>query len=161
MPVPGAVPRVDRVAGAALLALAAAFSAGALRYYAYWDHRGPGPAFLPFWLGLTLGVLALLLFLGIGRPPAPAAAAEPAPPSAPGAWRRPLVVLVATAVFIAVMPWVGMILGTALFVLGILRGLEGFSWRLSVGVAVGTAAVNYLVFSHWLRVPFPQSPLGI
>jgi Spy/CpxP family protein refolding chaperone len=49
------VRRADRIAGAALLALAVVFSAAALRNYSYWGPNGPGPAFLPFWLGLVWG----------------------------------------------------------------------------------------------------------
>ena len=148
--------RLDRVTGVALLALGIGFAATALREYAYWDHRGPGPAFLPFYLGITLSVLALLLTAGVGRP-----AGATAPLWDRTAVRRPVVVFLAAVVFVAVMPWVGMILGTGLFVLGILRGLEGFSWRTSVGVAVGTALADYLVFAVWLRVPFPVGVLGI
>ena len=50
-----AVRGADRIAGAGLLALGVAFSAGALRQHAYWGPNGPGPAFLPFWLGLDHG----------------------------------------------------------------------------------------------------------
>ena len=147
----------DRITGVALLALGLAFSAVALRSYAYWDHRGPGPAFLPFYLGIALSVLAVLLIAGVGRPPAPEV---PAARTEPARRVRPLVVLAAAAVFVAVMPWVGMILGTGLFVVAILRGLERFGWGLSIGVAVATAAANYLVFTAWLRVPFPVGVLG-
>ena len=57
----------DRIAGAALLALAIAFSAGALKHYAYRGENGPGPAFLPFWLGLVMAVLATALLVGAIR----------------------------------------------------------------------------------------------
>ena len=50
-----------------MLALAVAFSAGALKYYAYWGENGPGPAFLPFWLGLVMAALAAMLLVGALR----------------------------------------------------------------------------------------------
>ena len=53
----------DRIAGAGLLALGVGFSVGALKHYAYWGENGPGPAFLPFWLGAVMAVLALMLTL--------------------------------------------------------------------------------------------------
>ena len=148
--------RIDRVTGVVLLALGIGFSVTALREYAYWDHRGPGPGFLPLYLGIALSVLAVLLTAGVGRP-----AGATAPRWDRAAVRRPVVVFLAAVVFVAVMPWVGMILGTGLFVLGILRALEGFSWRTSVAVAAVTAAADYLVFAAWLRVPFPVGVLGI
>ena len=45
----------DRVTAALLLAFAVSFSAGALKYYQWWGPGGPGPAFLPFWLGNSMG----------------------------------------------------------------------------------------------------------
>ena len=52
----------DRIAAAALLVLSLAFAAGALKYYTWWDAgSGPGSAFLPFWLGLGMAVLATSL----------------------------------------------------------------------------------------------------
>jgi hypothetical protein len=54
-----------------------------------------------------------------------------------------------------------MIVGSALFIVGLLRGLEDYSWAASVAVGAGAAAVNYLVFTYWLGVPFPTGVLGL
>jgi predicted branched-subunit amino acid permease len=62
--------------------------------------------------------------------------------------------------FVALLDRVGMILGTALFLVVVLRFVEGYSWHRSAGVALGAAAACYLVFVHWLRVPFPAGALG-
>ena len=53
----------DRVTAVLLLALSVAFAAGALKYYSWWGSGGPGSAFLPFWLGLVMGLLALMLLV--------------------------------------------------------------------------------------------------
>ena len=73
----------DRTAGAVLLALAVAFGAGALRQYAYWGANGPGPAFLPFWLGVVMAVLATLLLVQAWR------SADPGAPWLPGMMTGP------------------------------------------------------------------------
>lgn len=148
--------RADRIAGAALLVFAAAFSVGALRYYPYWGPGGPGSGFLPFWLGLAMGALALLLFVGALRS---GDAGAPWLPVGKG-FRRLAVVLAVTVAFVALLNVVGMVLGTALFLVALLRFLEGYGWRLTLGVAVVTAGINYLVFTYWLQVPFPVSVLG-
>jgi hypothetical protein len=148
--------RADRIAGAALLALAVGFSAGALKYYTYWGPGGPGSGFLPFWLGLAMGALALLLFVGATRS---REAGAPWLPAGAGL-RRLAVVLAATAAFVALLNVVGMILGTALFLVTLLRFLEGYGWPVTLGVAAATAGINYFVFTYWLRVPFPVSVLG-
>lgn len=149
--------RADQVTGILLLALSVWFGGVALQRYAYWSPTGPGSGFLPVWLAVALAVLAIALIAKATRSP-----------DAGGAWlpdRRGLIRLLAvvgaTALFIAVMPVVGMILGSALFIVGLLRGLEGYSWAASVAVGVGAAVVNYLVFTYWLGVPFPTGVLGL
>ncbi len=66
-----------------------------------------------------------------------------------------------TAALITVLKVVGMALGTVLFLVVILRFVEGLRWTSTLAIAVGTAAVNYLIFTYWLRVPFPVGVLGI
>ena len=146
----------DRIAGAALLAFAIGFLAAALRYYTYWGPGGPGSGFLPFWLGVAMAALALMLFVGALRSREPGA---PWLPAGAGL-KRLAVVLGATVAFVGLLNMVGMILGTALFLVALLRFLEGYGWRTTLGVAAATAAANYAVFTYWLRVPFPVSLLG-
>ena len=138
-----------------LLALAVAYSATAARY-TYWNASGPGSGFLPFWLGVALAILAVILLVGAvrQRDAGPAWA-----PRGHGAVRF-VVVIVATAAFIVLMPVVGMTLATALFLAVLLKALEGRSWPTTLGVAVGMAAVNWAIFTWWLRVPFPTGFLG-
>ena len=147
----------DRVAAVALIALAAWFVAIGRRF-PYWRHEtGPGSGFLPVWLGIALAVLAVLLFVNAGGTA-----------SGDGRWipdraalRRLALILGASVVFVAVMDAVGMIVGTALFLVFILRVVERYRWTTVLGVAVAAAAANYVVFTYWLRVPFPTGFLGI
>jgi len=149
--------RVDRITGAALLALAMAFSAGALKDYSYWGENGPGPAFLPFWLGVAMAVLAALLLIGASR------STDPGPEWLPRgeALKRLSLVLGATTALVALLNVVGMLLGTVLFLIVLMRFLDRTPWPLTLAVAVATAGVNFLVFSYWLRVPMPTSVLGL
>jgi hypothetical protein len=62
--------------------------------------------------------------------------------------------------FVVLLPWLGMAVTTVLFLVGILKGLEDHSWPAALGIAVATAAVNWAVFTWWLRVPFPTGVLG-
>lgn len=149
--------RADRIAGAVLLASAVAFSAGALKYYTYWGPDGPGSAFLPFWLGVIMAVLAAMLLAGALRSRDPGAEWLPKGEGL----KRLALVLGVTIAFVALLKIVGMILGTALFLVVLMRVLDRSSWPLTLSVAAATAGLNYLVFTYWLRVPFPVSVLGI
>jgi hypothetical protein len=61
------VRKADLATSALLLVCSLAFSAGALKYYEYWGDGGPGPSFLPFWLGIVMALLA------VARPGCPSA----------------------------------------------------------------------------------------
>ena len=146
----------DRVAGAALLALAVAFSAGALKEYAYWGENGPGSAFLPFWLGVVMAVLATMLLVGALR------SGDPGPAWLPGGagLRRLALVIVATTAFVALLNVIGMTLGTVVFLIVLMRFLDRQPWPLTIVVALAVAGLNYAVFAYWLHVPLPAGPLG-
>lgn len=146
----------DRIAGAGLLALAIAFSTGALRSYAYWGENGPGPAFLPFWLGVVMALLALGLLVGALRS---SDRGEPWLPRGEGL-RRLLVVLGATVALVALLNTAGMVIGTVLFLIVLMRALDRTPWPQAVLIALAVAGVNYLVFVRWLKVPMPVSLLG-
>ena len=146
----------DRFAGAGLLALGVAFAAGALKQYDYWGPNGPGPAFLPFWLGLAMAVLATALLIGAIR----AANADDAWLPRGEGLRRLLLVLGSTTALVLLLDVLGMVVATLLFLLVLFRGIDRQPWTLSVAVAVAIAGLNFLVFTYWLRVPMPVGPLG-
>ena len=106
----------DRVTAVLLLAIAVAFSAGALKYYSWWGSGGPGSAFLPFWLGLVMAVLAVMMFFSKTK------IESDWLPRGTGL-RNMLVVLGATILFVAALKVVGMILGTALYLVALIRYL--------------------------------------
>ncbi len=147
----------DRVTAVLLLAFAVAFAAGALKNYAWWGPGGPGPAFMPFWLGLVMGVLALLFLVKSLRNPYPGASWLPRGEGL----RDMLVVLGMTVLFVALLNVLGMVIGTALYLLVLVRYLGRHRWWVTAAIALGAAFFNWLVFVHWLRVPFPEGKLWI
>ena len=142
----------DRVTAALLLALSVAFSAGALKYYSWWGSGGPGSAFLPFWLGIVMALLALMLLVRSLKEKNPGEAWLPRGEGL----RHMVVVLGATVLFVALLNVLGMVLGTALYLAGLIWYLGRHRWWVTVAIAVAAAGFNWLVFVHWLRVPFPE-----
>jgi hypothetical protein len=147
----------DRITAALLLAFSVAFSAGALKSYQWWGSGGPGPAFLPFWLGLVMGALALMLLIRSWRDPDPGEA-----------WmlrgeglRQMLVVLGITIAFVALLNVLGMVIGTAAYLIVLVRYLGRHPWWMTAAIGFGAAFTNWLVFVRWLRVPMPEGMLWI
>ena len=148
--------RADAIAGAALLAAGLAFSVGALTHYPYSGPNGPGPAFLPFWLGLVMAALAALLLAGALRSSDPGEAWLPR-----GAGHKRLgAVLGATIALVALLNVVGMVLGTLAFLIVLMRYLDRTPWPTALLVAAAVAGANFLVFTRWLKVPMPVSVFG-
>jgi hypothetical protein len=147
----------DRVTAALLLAFATAFSAGAIKQYQWWGPGGPGPAFLPFWLGLAMAALALGLLIRSFQDKDPGAAWFPRGEGL----RDMLVVLGVTILFVALLNVLGMVIGTAIYLFVLVRYLGRHRWWVTGAVALGAAFFNWLVFVHWLRVPFPEGKLWI
>jgi putative tricarboxylic transport membrane protein len=146
----------DRVTAVLLFVVSVAFAAGALKYYSWWGPGGPGSAFLPFWLGLAMAGLSGFQFVKSFK------TAPPADwwPRGRGL-RDMLVVLAATVVFVALLRTLGMVVGTALYLAFLVWFLGRHRWWVVLGVATGAAFFNWLVFVHWLRVPFPEGVLWI
>ncbi|HEU4351256.1 MAG TPA: tripartite tricarboxylate transporter TctB family protein [Burkholderiales bacterium] len=145
----------DRVTAVLLLIFSVAFAAGALKNYSWWGPGGPGSAFLPFCLGGVMAALSLFFLVRSLRSPWPGRAWLPRGEGLRGM----LVVLGVTVVFVAALKVIGMILGTALYLAVLIRYLGRHSWWVTLGVAAAAALVNWLVFVHWLHVPFPE--LGV
>ncbi|MGH8518670.1 MAG: tripartite tricarboxylate transporter TctB family protein [Panacagrimonas sp.] len=147
----------DRVTAVFLLVFSAAFAAGALKYYKWWSSDGPGSAFLPFCLGVVMAFLALGMLIRSMKQTDPGTAWFPRGEGL----RDILVVLGATVLFVALLRVTGMVLGTALYLAGLIWYLGRHRWWVTLTVALAAAGFNYLVFVHWLRVPFPEAGIWI
>jgi hypothetical protein len=147
----------DRVTAALLLGVAVAFSVGALKQYQWWGPGGPGPAFMPFWLGLVMACLAAGLLIRSLKQRDPGDAWWPRGEGL----RDMLVVLGVTIAFVALLNFLGMVIGTAIYLAVLIGYLGRHRWWVTLAIAAGAAGFNWLVFVHWLRVPFPEGKLWI
>ena len=142
----------DRVTAVLLLAFSVAFAAGALKQYSWWGPGGPGSAFLPFWLGVVMFLLALMFLIRSLKDKNPGASWLPRGEGL----RDMLVVLGVTIAFVALLNVLGMVIGTAVYLAVLIWYLGRHPWWTTLGIAVAAAGFNWLVFVHWLRVPMPE-----
>lgn len=147
--------RRDAVAATVMLLVAAAASVESARLLPYGAVRNPGPGFFPWWLGLTLGFLSLVLLVTAlrGRP------AEEGGTGG-GRWGKVAGVLVALAAYALGLEPVGYPITTFLLVLFMLRVTERHRWPLALGLALLASGGSYLLFAVWLSVPLPAGPFA-
>jgi len=113
----------------------------------------PGPGFFPFWGGVALGLLSVLLVV---RPPA--RDAPDAPRLAPDT-ARPFVAAGAVLGYLLLLEVLGFVPVTFLFLLLLFR-LERRGWAFSAASAAAGAVACYALFQLWLKTQLPTGPLG-
>jgi putative tricarboxylic transport membrane protein len=109
-----------------------------------WGVEGPRAGFFPFYVGLTILIASIINFIHARREPAEDRFAD---------WdqlRQVLSVVAPTAVYVAVMPWLGIYVSSALLISFFMKRLGNYGWHLMA---------TFLVFEKWFLVPLPKGPL--
>jgi len=115
--------------------------------------RQPGPGFFPFWGGLLLGVMSLMLLgrslksrerFGFGAIP----------------WPALLLVLGALLGYLLFLEPLGFVIVTFLFLLALFFFAE-MGWIKQVAWSVIATSLIYALFRHWLQVQLPRGLLGL
>jgi hypothetical protein len=122
-----------------------------------------GPGFYPTIVLVFMAAMSAVLVIQdvVAQRQAPAAVApEPASAEPRRNYGLVLAAFVAVAIYIALLPFLGFRIATALFVAGFQVVLERPAtlrqWAIQLAIAVGTAAVTYLVFERYLSVILPR-----
>src|SRR5512133_2736722 len=154
----GLRPSEVRVRYARVLGAAAALALGIAviilsRRLPYRSDYGPGPGFLPTWIGWVLPACAAVVTVQELR--APAEGELFGPPTALAAK-----VLVAIAVTLLLVPVLGFAAAFALFIAVVMRLTGRHPWIACGCAGAAVAVVLHVVFGSWLGVPLPAGRLG-
>ena len=119
------------------------------------SYHSPGAGFLPFWTGMILAALSILLFiLTWGADEEGRVFAERTQ------WRSIVFALALMLAYALVIEKLGFVISTLLFVAALLRFVEHKSWRAAGATALITALATYVVFELWLQSQLPAGILG-
>ncbi len=149
--------RADQITGFIVLIFSLALMEGARRMPPSATF-GPGAGFLPFWCGVLLGLLSILLIADAFRRPA-APAAKPVFPAG-----RALLglgaVIAGLTVYILTLEILGFLIGTGLLTAYLLGFVEKEKWTTTVLVAVLNSVALYVVFQVLLGINLPANRFG-
>lgn len=127
--------------------------------FPYLEKYGPGPGFLPFWLGWAWIALSLLHFSNMMLQPRLVSGRQPFP-TGRSAYRLALLyAIVLGGVFL--LGSLGLLIAITLMVAGLLLWVERMSWRASIVGSLAVAIPLYVIFRVLLGIPFPKGPLGM
>ena len=126
----------------------------------YLDEFGPGPGFLPFWLGALMTVLAsLLVFIGL-RDRREVPKHESGGPTGSPRLGRALLGAVGLVAMAAALDVLGFIVSFALLSFFLVYVIERRSLLGAITVAIAITLSFLLLFRVILPVPLPLSPWG-
>lgn len=142
----------DRLAGAALIALACVMAWEATRL-PVGSLAAPGPGYWPLALAIALGGFAAIVFLARTSPPVEQIGWKEAPRAA---------VVLAACVFAALaIERLGYRLTVFAVLVVLLAVVERRHPAAAMAVALAIALGSYFLFADLLRVPLPRGPAGI
>ena len=134
-----------------LLGLAVIYFSSQLEYY---SEFGPGPGFLPLWVGICITGFAIVLIFNILRKHKKV-----------GAFLKPrtregfklLIIIIATFLLL---PFLGFSIGFGLFAGATMRIMGKHGWVVCGLTAIGIAIGIRYVFGHWLSSQLPTGIVG-
>lgn len=127
---------------------------GSLQVGIGWADDGPRAGFFPFYVSLivliscAVNVVSVLRVRDTGK-----LFAE---------WsqlRQVVSVLVPTAIYVALVPYIGIYTASALLIAFFMVWFGRYNWLFAIGIAVLVPVLTFLMFEIWFLVPLPKGPL--
>jgi hypothetical protein len=138
-----------------LFALGGVLIFDSLRLGMRWAEEGPQPGYFPFYLGVFIcAACAVTIVLALRMP-----AARNKTFVEVGQLKLVLSVLIPSAVFVALVGWIGIYVSAVLFVALFMRWLGKYPWWKVAAVSLGHAVVLFVIFEIWFLVPLPKGQL--
>jgi hypothetical protein len=137
-----------------IMAFATVVIIGSLRAGIDWGAEGPRAGFFPFYLGCFILLSSIVnLFSAVVDIPKGKLFAEW------GQLWRVMSVILPTAVFVTLVPRIGIYLCATMLIAFFMKWLGKYQWHIVAAVALGVPLVTFIVFEKWFLVPLPKGPI--
>jgi hypothetical protein len=118
-----------------------------------WASDGPAAGFFPFYCALFVLVASIVnLVQSIG-------ARSDALFAEWGQLGRVMSVVVPAAVYVAIVPWIGMYIASVFLIAVFMRWIGRYSWPMVVGISIPVMVATFIIFERWFLVPLPKGPI--
>jgi len=147
--------RTVELAMAAFMALfALVVVAGSMQVGYRWAFDGPEAGFFPFYIGLfILGASVVNFWHSWTEIPRGRLFASW------GQLMQVMSVVIPSAIYVVLVPWVGMYVSSMLLIGVFMKWLGRYGWPMVLLVAVGMPVITFIVFERWFLVPLPKGPV--
>ena len=118
-----------------------------------WGVEGPKAGFFPFYVGLVIVGSSVINLIN---------AWKESPTHLFADWsqlRAVMSIVIPTAIYVAVMPFVGLYLSSLVLIAFFMKWLGRYSWVLTLSIAIGVPLVTFVLFEKWFLVPLPKGPI--
>jgi putative tricarboxylic transport membrane protein len=118
-----------------------------------WASDGPRAGFFPFYCGAAVLIASSInLFNGLSDRGAALFAEW-------GQLARVMQVVVPGAVYVALVPWLGMYVSSALLIAVFMRWIGKYNWTMIALIPVPVMVGTFFIFEKWFLVSLPKGPL--
>ena len=127
---------------------------GSLQVGIGWGAEGPKAGFFPFYVGLLILISSAVNFIRI--------VAETSDRRLFADWgqlAKVMSVLVPTAIYVALIPWIGIYVASILLIAFFMKWLGRYDWPLVAAVSLGVPLAVFLIFERWFLLPLPKGPI--
>jgi hypothetical protein len=147
---------VEAVVAALVLLFGLVTAIESWRLGARWTDDGPGAGYFPFYIGLVTCFSAAGILLKAVR-----SLRTEAEVFVDGAsLARVLLVLVPAALYVLAVQFIGIYVGSALYIALFMVLLGKYSWLRSIAVGVAVSIVFFFMFEVWFKVPLFKGDLN-
>jgi hypothetical protein len=78
-----------------------------------------------------------------------------------GQLRQVTSVVIPTAIYVALIPYIGIYVSSALLIALFMKWLGKYSWSVVIGISILVPILTFLMFEIWFLVPLPKGPLEV
>ena len=121
----------------------------------------PGPGFLPFWGGITLVILGLIVFVATLKTYRSEKHVQDKFFPEDFSLKKIILTVLAIIAYIKALECLGFLLTALFFMLFLFRVIEPKKWAVAITSSVLIASVSYVLFQLLLKVQLPKGIWGI